>query len=110
MKRCDREAGRRAIAQCRAESPRRAEQIDNMLRERPFEAVARFAASCCQDITLKLPPWGCPPINAGDEVTNHYGGRLEEVALRKRMRRAGVSFFEPDPLGALEQAMKPGAT
>jgi hypothetical protein len=43
-----------------------------MLRERPFEAVARFAASCCQDITLKLPPWGCPPINAGDEVTRTY--------------------------------------
>jgi hypothetical protein len=39
-------------------------------------------------------------------VTNPpcYGHHPEEIALRQRLLAAGLSLFEPDPLGALTQA------
>ena len=61
MTRNDRAALKLALALARNESPARAQQIDSMLEDQPWEGVAQFAASCCQSRSLNLDPWQEPP-------------------------------------------------
>ncbi len=67
---------------------------------------ARRCAGFAQMITLRLKPWEAPPIVSDDEVGDptKYGSRPQEVELRQRMIKLGVSLFEPDPLAALAAA------
>jgi len=92
--------------------PRRAEQLQSKLKgmrksERPdewactpepSEEVASFAAYIAQSGALNLPPWECPPCNS-DGTGNSPAARLH-----RRMVKAGVSPFHPDPLKALAEA------
>jgi len=113
MKRVDKDAMRRAIAQAKAESPARRRQIESMLANDPFEEVGRFAARCCQSAALALKPWAPPPMSA--EVypcVDRFptDGRVAAHELLRRLLAAGLSRFEPDPLAALaavEQAKQP---
>ena len=106
MRRIDRDALRRAIELARAESPETRQQIDAKLKTEPWEEVAGFAAYSCQCTRLRLKPWEAPPVHSDDEVTrpHRYGSRPQEVELRQRMIKLGVSLFEPDPLAALAAA------
>jgi hypothetical protein len=108
MKRVDRDALKRALAMARAESPEQAQQIDDMLEDRPWQQVAAFAAHCCQCMNLHLRPWQAPPCHSHDEVggdgDEYYGTRPNEVELRQRLQRAKLSVWEPDPIAALEAA------
>jgi hypothetical protein len=91
----DRDAMAWAITVARRESPTRAKQIDAKLRNEPFEAVGRFAAFSAQIASMHLQPW---------ESTVVYADSREAHALLRRLKAAGLSKFEPDPIAALEQA------
>ena len=77
-----------------------------MLCNRTREEVETFAVGRCQDRNLQLRPWECPPYQTKlvDVPSDSWGYRPGEVALLKRMLRAGVSRFHPDPLAAIEAA------
>ena len=104
----DRDALRRAMAAARAESPGRAEQLDELLRREPWEQVAAFAASVCQGAALDLAPWESVPSEAETLCWEH--GRqvvkrdAKAGALLDRMLAAGLSQFEPSPIEALKAA------
>jgi hypothetical protein len=90
-----------AIAKSRASGKRQRDQIDEMLRDRPWEDVAQFAAYGCQIRALKLKSWQSPPCCVSDENEPRIG---EESAakLLHRMLKAGISRWHPDPMVALE--------
>jgi|SRR3954463_11486446 hypothetical protein len=95
----DRDAMTRAIAAARRESPNRSRQIDRKLASESFEAVGRFCAFSAQIESLHLQPF---------ESTVVYADSPEAHALPRRLKAAGLSRFEPDPLGALEQVGRNG--
>ncbi|MET4034936.1 MULTISPECIES: hypothetical protein [unclassified Bradyrhizobium] len=91
----DREALTRAIAVARRESPTRRKQIDDRLAREPWEVAARYAAFCAQITSMNLEPW---------ESTLVYPDTPEAHALVRRLKAAGVSQYEPNPLEALAEA------
>jgi hypothetical protein len=111
MTRTDRKAMKRAIEQMRAESADARERVERVLRVEGFESAANTAAYHVQRLALTLKPWMCPPCWANDEIDptrpNTFGNRADEVALRQRLKRAGLSAFEPDPMRALAEAETP---
>jgi hypothetical protein len=71
----------------------------------PWFEAARRCAGFAQMQTLGLRPWQCPPLAAADKVgLDRYGERANEVELRQRLKRAGLSVYEPDPVAALARA------
>jgi len=102
----DRAALTQALAMCRAEGEGRAWQIDEKLKDEPWESVARFAASCCQSRTLKLQPWDTPPCGVSEDDDGE--SNADAVKLLRKMLAAGVSRFHPDPLAAIEAAKPKG--
>ena len=92
LSRIDREVLTRAMQTAKAE---RADQLAAMLKDRPWEDVAMFAAYCCQTAALNLKPWQEPPMHAGDD-------RL--LTPPRSWVASGLSKFEPDPIRALERA------
>ena len=102
----DHDAFDRAIEMMRQHSPMHAAQIDDKLVHEGFVSAGKFASYCMQCETLRLKPWEAPPMDAqgGDVIDpNVYGYRPGEVALHNRLKAAGLSLFEPDPLSALEK-------
>src|SRR5262249_26095265 len=106
----DREALERALATAKAESAQERDRFDREVAERGWQWAAETAAYHCQDSALKLRPWQPPPcwirdvegdLAAGDDGIS---GRHAAALLTQRLLRAGLSRFEPDPLGALERA------
>jgi hypothetical protein len=79
--------------------PGRAWQLDQKLKDEPWRDVAEFAASCVQSRALHLKPWETAPCDILDHDPDSPGKRL-----LKRMLKAGVSRYAPDPLAALEAA------
>jgi hypothetical protein len=90
--------------------PGRAQQIQAKLKEEPRLAVMKFAASLCQDEALRLRPNQLPPCEIDpddidailergdcDDVSAVYGAAL----LLRRMIKAGISRWHPDPVAAL---------
>jgi hypothetical protein len=113
----DQQAFELAIATARDEDAGRCRQIDDMLRERPFEEVGRFASYHCQTRSLALPPWAYPPcmiditavgkiLAAGD---NDIHGRFVAAKLVQRLLDLGLSRFHPDPLAAIDAAKRGAA-
>ena len=108
----DREALTRAIEVAKAESAQQRAQIENMLKQRDWLRVARFAAYCCQDRALALELWQVPPCwlqGGADEIDDilksdrpDRRGLRRAAALVKRLEENGLSRYEPDPVGALE--------
>jgi hypothetical protein len=111
----DRDALERAIAICRTQkTPEDRRQIEEKLEDEPWIEVAHFAAYSCQCDALHLKPWQSPPcwidnlvatINDGNDG---IGGDYAAAKLLQRLLDAGLSRFEPDPIGALERT-KPAA-
>jgi hypothetical protein len=102
MRRIDREALQRALRIAKAENK---QQITAKLKDEPWEDVALFAAYCCQCDTLNLKPWQLPPMDAGDDKPRDetpLAGRVAAWELRRRLIKAGLSAYEPDPIRALE--------
>ena len=88
----------------------RAEQLNSMLRGSEFSSprswveVAEFASYCCQCRALNLKPWQSPPCHADEDDANPRDEKAR--ALLRRMLRAGVSRYDPDPMAALERKPK----
>jgi hypothetical protein len=103
----DQDALKRALEIVRSKSPDDREQIDCKLATEAWEDVAAFASYSAQCDALGLKPWQAPPcwiddvvgtINAGNDGTL---GDYQAARLLRRLLDAGLSRFEPDPLGAL---------
>jgi hypothetical protein len=65
------------------------------LRNEPWADVGRFAAFSRQITSLGLRPW---------ESTVVYADTPEAHALLRRLKAAGLSRYEPDPVAACEAA------
>ena len=94
----DRDALERAM-EVAMRDPTREAQLRNKLADAPWFDVAEFAAYCVQGDTLSLRPWEEPPCC--DSAQGNPGDRLLQ-----RMLAAGLSRYEPDPLGALARAAR----
>ena len=99
----------RAIAIARRD-PSRAEQIDGFVAMgRHKDEIATFCAYCCQVESLQLKPWQVAPCEIPDDDDDlripvpdfqHY--RIARD-LKRKLIRAGLSKWEPDPIAALER-------
>jgi hypothetical protein len=97
----DRAALQRALDEARRE-PSCAEQLSEMLTDRPWEEVAKLAAFGCQCKALRLQPWEIPPCEITDaDISREH---LEAQTMVRRLIKAGLSRWEPDPEGALRRA------
>jgi hypothetical protein len=95
LSRIDREALERAL------------KIDGRKLKRgdDWEDVATSAAYSCQIDSLKLKPWQDLPMFASDDKPRDEhpsAGRVAAWALRRRLIKAGLSVYEPNPIRALE--------
>jgi hypothetical protein len=95
LRQVDQDALERAMKMCAAESPGRAHQLREKLKDESWFDVARFAAYCVQGDTLNLDLSEHPPCVVGVDEAGPAGDLL------RRMLKAGVSRWEPDPLQAL---------
>lgn len=72
-----------------------------------WEKIGRHAASVCQCRALKLAPWQTAPHQAEpnqvDEAGFEYRGTAVASALVGKLLAAGLSRYEPDPIGALDR-------
>ena len=109
LDRNNREALTLALEQCRAASKEECRQIDSMVQERGWLEAATFASYSRQIDTLHLKPWQEPPCHVTDENEPRRGEAAAAKILRK-MLKAGVSRWHPDPLAALEAAGKDGTS
>ncbi len=102
----DLKALRLAVEKVRSSRDKRdREQIEEMIAEREWRDVAEFAAFSCQMNSLHLKPWQTPPCHVEDE-NEPCVGEEEAAKLLRRMLKAGVSRWHPDPLRALEEREK----
>jgi hypothetical protein len=97
----DLEALKLAMEQCRVSSRARGRQLDAMLEDRPWEEVAQFAAYDRQIANLRLKPWQEPPCHVEDPNEPRRGEEHAAKLLRK-MLKAGLSRWHPNPPAALE--------
>jgi hypothetical protein len=100
----DRAAMQAAIEWMRAESPARAQRINDKLEREGFEEAGASAAYAAQCTTLRLKPWQPPPMYAepwADGPDDGTMGRKAAELLLLRLLAAGLSRYEPDPIGAL---------
>jgi hypothetical protein len=102
----DRDAMKRALEAMRASDPPRREQIEDKLQREGYVEACWFAAYSQQIDNLHLPPWKSPPCDSfdGDE----FDPEIAEIV--KRLKRYGLSLFEPDPIAAIEAARRRGGT
>jgi hypothetical protein len=68
-----------------------------------IEVATRLAANA-QCATLGLRPWDVAPCDADDVVHGGWGGKPDEVGLRRKMIALGISIWEPDPSAAIAAA------
>ena len=107
LSRVDREALDRALAMDHDRNPTRDTPINSRLEPERWYEAAHSAAYACQCAALRPKPWQPVPANEYVTVTDddsEYGpvmGRGAAAELRRRLLAAGLSRFEPDPLGAL---------
>jgi hypothetical protein len=107
MNRNDRDALRRAMEICRAESPGRSRQLDAKLKDEPWEEVAKFAAQCCQSRALRLFPWQDPPCWGAGCIG--FDPDPDAVKMLQQMLDLKISRWHPDPLAAIQEAKRKGA-
>jgi hypothetical protein len=97
----DQDAFRRALVMTWTE-PGRAKQLRSILREddggRHACMLSVFHQQCKN---LQLPPWETPPCYIG---TPGVSIDPEILEIGNRLKRCGLSLYEPDPLRALKKA------
>jgi hypothetical protein len=92
-----------AMAQCRALSQERSRQIDKLLTERPRRHVAMLACYIMQSKNLDLGPGDTAPCWVVDPNTVRKSDQAAAKLVR-RMVRAGISQYHPNPMAALKAA------
>src|SRR5690348_14246500 len=107
LSKADLNAMARAIDQVRQRGGEHKRQIEQKLREDPWEQVGSFASYSCQDRALKLRPWMTPPcwLRTDDDVEAALAtpppdlkGERAAAKLVHRLLAAGLSRYEPSPL------------
>jgi hypothetical protein len=88
---------------CR-ESAEYREHLEAIAAQDGWQEAAEHASYHFQSKGLK--PWECPPSCTHDDVIDNttYGHKRKEIALRRRLLKAGLSLFEPHPTEALKEA------
>jgi hypothetical protein len=82
--------------------PERAEQLQWRLDQgEEWAGVAAFAAYLVQTRSLRLMPWQEPPSVADENDPNERDKQAQK--LLRKMLKAGLSRFEPDPRIALKK-------
>jgi hypothetical protein len=101
----DREAMMLALRQCCEESAKREQQIKAMAAARRWQRVGAFASFVRQCNAVDLRPHEEAPCHVNDPA---HPAKGEEAAARllRRMLRAGVSKWHPDPLAAIAEAKR----
>jgi hypothetical protein len=78
-----------------------------MLGDGNWHAVAEFASCSAQREALRLKPWQLAPcevdIGDADEPGYQHRGTAQAAELLRQLLAAGLSRWEPDPLGALDK-------
>jgi hypothetical protein len=116
----DRKACRRAIDMIRQSNAGASLlQLEEKLAEDGFEEAGLSAAYSQQMKNLHLRPWQSPPcwidpadvadIIAAGPGEDDTHGRYDAARLLKRLLKAGLSRFEPDPANALLKVKRPAA-
>ena len=104
LSRIDRDALERALELARAVSEAERTRFDAIETRDGWQEAAERAAYSRQVKTLQLRPWHAPPCACrSDEIGPGYGCSRGEVMLRRRMLKAKISLYEPDPIAALEK-------
>jgi hypothetical protein len=101
----DIEALKRAFDLGCKESAEYRAHLESIARQSGWDTAAEHASYHFQSKGLQ--PWECPPSSCAhiDVVNEHvYGAKRKEIALRRRLLRAGLSLFEPFPAEALKEA------
>lgn len=111
MKAIDRAAMTAAIEQMRSESADSRARIDEIIAKQGFEEAGETAAYHCQCQTLRLRPWQSPPMYAAARLDGPDDMVWKQAeTLAHRLLAAGLSKYEPDPIGALATSeAKPAA-
>jgi hypothetical protein len=100
----DQDALERALVIARAESAQERDRLDDIEARAGWVSAAQSASYHLQVKTLRLKPWHCPPCDCrSDEIGHGYGHSRAEVMLRRRLLKANLSLYEPDPVAALEK-------
>jgi hypothetical protein len=86
----DMDALRRCLELAMQESPGRAEQVQSMLEDEPWEQVATFAAYVVQANALRLDPWETPPCCG-------FGHDMKADRLLRKMLAARITAYERIP-------------
>ena len=116
LSRIDREALERAIeiVRNRKNDPGRREQVDHLMKHEGWFTAADFCCYCCQSELIRPRLWQPIPadIDPADIETilargdDGLGGEYAAARVLKRMLRAGLSRYEPEPLKALAEAKR----
>jgi hypothetical protein len=118
LSRIDREALTHALEIVRnrpeKEDPGRRAQVDRLLQEQGWFTAADFCCYCCQSELIRPRLWQPIPadIDPADLETilargdDGLGGEYAAARVLKRMLRAGLSRYEPEPLKALAEAKR----
>ena len=78
--------------------PLRREQVRDM---RPRLERALFCCLVVQSESLALKPWECAPCESDPDPSDKAGFAEQARQLADRLRAAGLSIYEPDPIAAL---------
>jgi hypothetical protein len=100
----DEEALELAMKVARDSSPQRAQQIDQMLAERPRLTVAKFASFCCQVGHMRLEVSQPPPCHVNDPKDVAVEGEHDAAKMQRKMLRNKVSKYHPFPFEAIDAA------
>jgi hypothetical protein len=92
--------------QMAGQEPDRHEQLESMLEDRPWHVVADFAASCMQSKMLRLPIYQFPPCDLNEDEKYETESDRQVQALLKRMLKAKISRWHPDPLAEVAGKQK----
>jgi hypothetical protein len=118
LSRIDREALTRALEIVRnrpeKEDPGRREQVDHLMKHEGWFTAADFCCYCCQSEVIRPRLWQPIPadIDPADIETilargdDGLGGEYAAARVLRRMLRAGLSRYEPEPLKALAEAKR----
>ena len=83
--------------------PLRREQVRDM---RPRLERALFCCSVAQSESINLKPWECPPCESEPDLSDNTSYAEQKQRARQladRLRAAGLSIYEPDPIAAFEE-------
>jgi hypothetical protein len=111
----DEAALRLAVELARQQDRGRREQIDSMLQDRPWQAVAEFCAYVCQTHLMDLRPWEVAPCSVSSVEVGLLSPPADDprrrhaaAVLVQKMQTLGISKWHPDPVGAIAEAEAKG--